>query len=420
MRGPAATLTLDPDPRGVREARQHVRGVLRGAGLEDLVDRATLAVSELVTNAFVHAGTAVQVRVYADGDCVRVEVEDRARQLPSMRSYADASGTGRGLHILEESVHRWGTAQLSGGKVVWFELGEGPDEVPADSTEERVPSEARSVTVTLRHVPLLLHLAWQEHAAALLREYLLLSLEDVDGILDLHAQASDAMSLLYAQIPLPQVSRDSAEVMATAVEPAVTADEVSLQVPVGSVAHFTTLDELLRAALEAARAGRFLSAPPQPELQEVHQWLCDEVVRQARSHTPATPWHPHGEARAGWSWSALDSGEHPLWWADEAVLVTDQSGVIVGASPEALRLLGHQEVDDLVGFRVLVVVPLRYQQAHVAGLSLHATNGRDVLLGMPVEVPLVRADGTELAATMTVTAQVLPGGRHAFVARFHP
>ena len=51
---------LDHSPAS---ARRIVRECLTEAGLEVILDDALILVSELVTNAFVHAGTAVQLHL---------------------------------------------------------------------------------------------------------------------------------------------------------------------------------------------------------------------------------------------------------------------------------------------------------------------------------------------------------------------
>ena len=51
-------------------------------------------------------------------------------------------------------------------------------------------------------MPLLLHAAWQEHAEALLREYLLASLDsDGDDPIQMHADATDAIAVLEEHVP---------------------------------------------------------------------------------------------------------------------------------------------------------------------------------------------------------------------------
>jgi anti-sigma regulatory factor (Ser/Thr protein kinase) len=121
--GPAAaTVKLPVDPRSAGAARRHVRGVLADAGLDHLSDTASLAVSELVTNAVVHAASVVQLTVEVHPRRVRVEVEDRGAQVPVRRAYTDTMRTGRGVGLVEDTVERWGVVDLPDGKIVWFEL----------------------------------------------------------------------------------------------------------------------------------------------------------------------------------------------------------------------------------------------------------------------------------------------------------
>ena len=418
---PATTLALDVDPRSVRQARVLVREVLSAAGLEDQLDTATLAVSEVVTNAIVHAGTLVELRVYVGERAVRVEVEDRGMQLPSRRTYSDAAGTGRGLAMVEDTVDRWGVEELGDGKVVWFEVG-GADElgeVAGTGTADHHEPRAQDVVhVRLRHVPLLMHVAWQEHAAALLREFLLHSFGSGHDILAEHAQASEAMSLLHAQLPVPELGAEPQALMAAAIEPHVSVDSAVLEVPLATVAHFATLDQLLNRGIDEARAGHFLCPPTQPEIEEMRRWLCAEVARQAAGDPTAIPWVARSEV-------SFDLAGPPSVFAgladtDEPLVATDENSVVVAVSAAALRLLGYDGVDDLVGKRVLAVVPERFRQAHVAGVTLNATNGRDVLLDVPVQVPMVRVDGSEVDVELTVTTQSFDHGRRAFVARFRP
>jgi PAS domain S-box-containing protein len=90
----------------------------------------------------------------------------------------------------------------------------------------------------------------------------------------------------------------------------------------------------------------------------------------------------------------------------------------VAASPLALSLLGYQHEEQLFGERIIRIVPARYHQAHIAGTTLHVTNGRSPLLGVRVTVPVVRADGTEAPMGLEVRPRSLPGGGRLFVAEF--
>jgi PAS domain S-box-containing protein len=439
----AASVALDPDPRNVREARRVLRRALLRSGAEHLVERATVALSELITNAFVHVGTGVRVNFWSTAHGVRVEVEDGGTHAPIRRHYTDTAGTGRGLQLLQELTDRWGTDPVPGGKTVWFEIGD-TDDAPSttartDSTASERPGDASSAgsagtmagpgdsldasPVRLLHVPLLMHMAWQEHAASLLREYLLHLLDEDSTILEKHAQASDAMALLNEQVPAPVLTHEVTVMLAEGVEPNVSAEEVTLQIPVASITHFVTLDELLRDATAQAEAGTFLCPPTQPEIAEMRHWLCSEVTQQTTAHAQATPWRARTELYA--------DVDHAVAAAHQGILVdqpgdsgplmmSDEAGIIIAVSDAAVDLLGYTTAADLTGRRLLVVIPSRFHQAHIAGLTLHATNGRANLLGVAVPVPMVRRDGTEVSVALEVCPETVNGGHRAFVARFRP
>lgn len=420
----SASVTFSADPRNVGQARAVLRELMERSGAEHLVDAATVLLSEVVTNAFVHVGGVTRLDAWATGDAVRVEVEDGSSDMPARRHYATTAGTGRGLQLMDELADRWGAHERSVGKVVWFEIGAATGFDDA----RRSPGSAASGTttgsepvrlVTLRHVPILMHVAWQEHAATLLREYLLHVMGEDDDIMEKHAHASAAMNLLHEQLPAPALSDEPRALMADAIEPHVTAHEVVLRVPVPAVEHFQTLDALLGNAVGHARAGLFLSPPTQPEIDEMRQWMCSEIARQAGGQTTATPWVARTDVRATLAdQAALEATYAGLAVVDEPLLATDEASIIVAASQPALELLGYSSTEELLGRRVIVVVPERFHQAHIAGTTLHATNGRNNLLGVPIDVPMVRADGTEVLVHIEVRAQRLDDDLQVFVARF--
>lgn len=80
--------------------------------------------TELVTNAVLHAGTDVRVALRRDEDTLRVEVADGSAAAPARRRYADDAQTGRGLLLLDALATSWGVDPLPAGegKVVWFEV----------------------------------------------------------------------------------------------------------------------------------------------------------------------------------------------------------------------------------------------------------------------------------------------------------
>ena len=89
---------------------------------EALTDLALLLVSEVVTNAVLHARSEIRLCVGWNGDAVRVEVADESPVLPVPQHYSEMATTGRGMHLVEEVATAWGSDPVDPGKVVWFEL----------------------------------------------------------------------------------------------------------------------------------------------------------------------------------------------------------------------------------------------------------------------------------------------------------
>jgi anti-sigma regulatory factor (Ser/Thr protein kinase) len=83
---------------------------------------AALLVSELVTNAVVHAHSPFTVTAAVLADSVNVEVQDGSAQLPEVLQPTPSSPAGRGMFMVEALSSRWGAEPIAGGKRVWFEL----------------------------------------------------------------------------------------------------------------------------------------------------------------------------------------------------------------------------------------------------------------------------------------------------------
>jgi PAS domain S-box-containing protein len=414
---------LPADATSAARARALVRQALRDADADEWVEAAQLAVSEVVTNALVHSGTAIAVWVRVDGDGLRVEVTDGSPQHPTAREYATLAGTGRGLTLLEDAVDRWGVAPTAQGKTVWFEI-QRTEAAYADAPGMIVVGERHhgdASVVELRNVPLLMHAAWQEHAAALLRDFLLVQLDEDPDAIEWHARASDALQVLFEQIPAPDLRDEPEALMASAVEPDVSLPVALLNVPQRSLPHFDALDELLERAVEAAHDGRLLVPPTQPEVQELRTWLCDQVRGQAGGTTAPEAWEARTDLRA-----VVDLVDYADWDADEVsasprtLIATDERIVVVAASRSALAFLGYAEPADLVGRRIIAIIPPRYRQAHIAGTTLHVVNGRSPLLGVPVRVPVLRADGTETVAVLLVEPRRRSAGRQVYIGELTP
>ncbi len=81
-----------------------------------------LCVSEVITNAVIHARSAPTMNVTIGVDRIRFEVGDDDPALPVRRAHDLQAPTGRGLRILEALTLDWGVIGAVHGKVVWFEF----------------------------------------------------------------------------------------------------------------------------------------------------------------------------------------------------------------------------------------------------------------------------------------------------------
>jgi anti-sigma regulatory factor (Ser/Thr protein kinase) len=85
-------------------------------------EAAQLVVSELATNAVIHAGTPFSVTVALNGSAIRISVRDWNGTPPILRSPRPASRSGRGLLLVDAIAHDWGVEDDPEGKIVWADL----------------------------------------------------------------------------------------------------------------------------------------------------------------------------------------------------------------------------------------------------------------------------------------------------------
>ncbi|MFJ2719283.1 ATP-binding protein [Streptomyces sp. NPDC087437] len=92
------------------------------AAAEDVL----LVVSELVTNACLHAEGPDQLEITCDNKVIRIEVSDRSTGQPAPRTPHRAGRPGgHGMFIVQRLCLDWGVVRAPGvtGKRVWAELG---------------------------------------------------------------------------------------------------------------------------------------------------------------------------------------------------------------------------------------------------------------------------------------------------------
>jgi anti-sigma regulatory factor (Ser/Thr protein kinase) len=124
-RSRSANLDLPGDATAPRQARRFVRATLESWSIDgDTVSTAELCVSELVTNAVIHAGTPPALAIRSDGDLLTVVVQDHGAHGTAQRveDYDPMTVSGRGLTLVDALTVAWSAERSSDGTSVWFEL----------------------------------------------------------------------------------------------------------------------------------------------------------------------------------------------------------------------------------------------------------------------------------------------------------
>lgn len=105
----------------VRQMRRVTSAHLRLWDLTALRDTATLAVSELVTNALRHGqGKPVGLRVTSSDHELRIEVTDGSPTPARLREAGEAAENGRGLLLVSAVSKEWGVSP--DGTMTWCSL----------------------------------------------------------------------------------------------------------------------------------------------------------------------------------------------------------------------------------------------------------------------------------------------------------
>ncbi len=443
-------LSLPGEPRSAGRARSFLRTTLRDAGRDEWTETASLAVSELVTNALLHAHSNIELKVEVSAEHLRVEVRDFNPVLPSARAYEDHATTGRGLELVAAVTDGHGVDSLGAdGKVVWFcvdgsgavedrsaeeLLAEWDDAGAFRSAEGHPAEEPDVVTVVLKDLPATLWLAAREHQDAVLRELALLraapgASPDLGLTADL-AAADDARFTISAAVDLA-VERARASGTASvplpqshpgALPPVPALPDLWMAVRPGQAGSFAQLQDALDEGERLAAAGRLLVHPGLPEITAVRDWACEQVIAQLGGSPPAA-WPGADQERFT---DEVDRTDLPSGWDDSTIrqakvgaIAVDDRNWVVAVSPPLAQVLGWSSA-DLVGRRVVAIVPPRFREAHVAGFTRHLSTGAARALGVDLRLPVLRADGTEIDCQFRIDSEATPSGRLVYLAWITP
>lgn len=113
--------SFEPDSSSVRAARKFASAAPEADGVD--LGKLELAVSELASNAVLHARTPFVVLVERLEDGVRVSVSDGDPTPPRIRQVDPTDITGRGMAIVESLSRALEVVATPSGKTVRFELG---------------------------------------------------------------------------------------------------------------------------------------------------------------------------------------------------------------------------------------------------------------------------------------------------------
>jgi anti-sigma regulatory factor (Ser/Thr protein kinase) len=109
---------------------------------DDIRESAELMMSELATNAVVHAGTGFEVCIERTASFLRVDVTDVGHGEPHLRSPLVSEPHGRGLQIVKQLSDQWGSFEDAdhSSKTVWYLVRLDPGSI---SEREDRTSESR-------------------------------------------------------------------------------------------------------------------------------------------------------------------------------------------------------------------------------------------------------------------------------------
>lgn len=465
-----ARVALRPDAGAPGQARRAVRELVGDLASPDCVDAAELAVSEVVTNTVLHAHTGAELSIRLEPELLRVEVRDFNPVVPVQRSYGEQATTGRGMALVAAVTSSCGVTRLPDGKVVWFVVPTRPqerseedllaafddalwelDDVPPAATD---PDPLRPVRLV--GVPPTLWLVADEHHDALLRELALYLASrttaaagpdrgptgEADATTDPVRADLDRVDLAVADRGRQSLSAAlgagiehalatrSAQVVAlpaghpSPLPPAPAAVDVDADLPAGLGADLAALQDALDTAEHLASTGSLLAFPGQPEIVAVRDWVTEQVQAQLSGGVGVTPWR--GTDHSDFESTRREAGSDALaatvgFVRDDArgIVAADEGNRIIAVSEVLATALGWK-VDDLLGRRVVALIPPALREAHVAGFTRHLSTGRSHVLGTALTLPVLRADGAEVDCRFLIEQVPAPTGRSLYLAWITP
>lgn len=133
---PTASLIFPAELHGVGDARRFLLSTLAQWRVEHYEFGAPLVLTELATNAALHAGTPYEVRISLEQSHLLVEVADGSARLPRARGYGVDASTGRGITLVDAFCNDWGATPSDRGKVVWARVRPDDQSIPGPHVDD--------------------------------------------------------------------------------------------------------------------------------------------------------------------------------------------------------------------------------------------------------------------------------------------
>ena len=99
-------------------ARERLEALRWDRDAPETADAVVLAVSELLTNAYLHARSDAELVLTWDGRCLHLSVHDHSRLPPRLREVGAEALGGRGLALVDALADHWHTRPEGDGKSI--------------------------------------------------------------------------------------------------------------------------------------------------------------------------------------------------------------------------------------------------------------------------------------------------------------
>ena len=297
----SARLLLEPEPQSVRRARVWICDELERLGRPDLVDAAELGVSELVTNAILHAEPPITVRLRGSRDRPRVEVHDNSARPPrvdvDMTDDDHLLATiGRGMGIVALYSQSWGADVSHDGKVVWFvpsgdpgvDVAEEGDVYDlAEAVEQAMagaePVEAM-VTIRLLGMPAQVFASFRSWYSEIRRELRLLAFDQGQRY-----PVAVELGQVMLQVEHERRLAHGVERLDQAIAEGLASVDLEYVVPATATATMARMHDVLERADRFCRDQSLLTVPATPQQLALMRWYAGEFARQGAGQEPR-PW----------------------------------------------------------------------------------------------------------------------------------